>query len=208
MAKRTNDQGVIDPFDNRTWSGEEKDYFRAIDSALESKENRYISNGRPEHAAFLVHRFLTHADEVVRIYSGNLSRTHGDVDVYGHPSVVDAAYGFLKRGGRIKVVVQKPLDVPDGTASKDHPFARAASDQCKGSLVIKKVGSAEQALVPNYHWMVMDTVAYRLETDIENARAHANFGDPKFAEVLASAFDDILYENAATTLFDSSKDAA
>lgn len=201
MTKRTDDSRVVDPFDSRTWGAEDKVYFDAIDAALNDKDSRYISNGRPEHAAFLVHRFLTNAEETVRIYSGALSRAHEGVDVYGNPHIVRAAQEFLGKGGRIRVVVQNAVDSPNGERTEDHPFLRLVEGvqpqgEAKGSLVVKKEAQAFKeatSSLPAFHWMVMDESGYRLETDVKSAKAHANFGTPKVAMQLARLFDEILY---------------
>ena len=202
MTKGTDDNAVVDPFDPPTWGVEDKAYFDAIDAALENKDKRYISNGRPEHAAFLVHRFLKNAEQTVRIYSGSLSRSLDGVDVYGAAHIVEAAQAFLGRGGRIQIVVQNGVDSPSGESIEAHPFLRSAEGveqgegKRQGSLVVKKA-TVSNALTA-YHWMVMDESAYRLETDIESAKAHANFGTPKVATQLAQLFDELLYVSGET----------
>lgn len=192
MTRGTDNSGAVDPFDPTTWAAEDQAYFDAIDTSLKHKDKRYISNGRPEHAAFLVHRFLTYAEEVVRIYSGSLARTLNGVAVYGDSHIVRAASDFLGRGGQVRVVVQDGID-------KDHPFLGLARGvergTRKGSLVVKEAADADR--LPAYHWMVMDESAYRLETDVETAKAHANFGTPKVATTLARLFDE-LYEGGET----------
>ena len=199
MKKGTGDEGVVDPFDPATWAEEDEAYFDAIDAALKSRDKRYISNGHPKHAAFLVHRFLTHAVDVVRIYSGSLSRTLDGVDVYGNSHIVAVARDFLDRDGHIRVVVQNDVDLPSGENIEDHPFVSLVEGvQSKGSLVVKKAAGTRKDELPNYHWMVMDESAYRLETDVRNAKAHASFGAPRVAMQLAQLFDGILYEDGKT----------
>ena len=197
MTKGPDGKGAVDPFDPVTWGDEDTAYFGAIDVALRNKDKRYISNGRPEHAAFLVHRFLENAVGVVRIYSGSLSRTLNEIDVYGNPHIIAAAKDFLGKNGRILVVVQNELDLPSGGGIEDHPFVGLVKDiQRKGSLVVKRAGDTDG--LSDYHWMVMDESAYRLETDIKSAIAHANFGTPKVAMQLAQLFDSVLFENGQT----------
>ena len=202
MTRRSDDKGTVDPFDSKTWAPEDKAYFNAIDDALENADPRYISNGRPEHAAFLVHRFLENANKVVRIYSGGLTRSLDGVDVYGNSHIIGAARKFLRRDGRILIAVQNDIDLPSGGRIDDHPFVGSTKDHCMGKLVIKKAADTDK--LTRFHWMVMDKSAYRLETDVEKATAHANFGTPEFAAQLALKFDTDLYAGGET-LFEWSR---
>lgn len=49
----------LDPFDSSTWTEDERYYFETVEEVLEGRENIIISNGKPEHAVYLIRKFLT-----------------------------------------------------------------------------------------------------------------------------------------------------
>ena len=200
------DVGSPDPFDPNTWSEEQKWYFNTIENALAQGQDLRISNGKTEHAVFLVERFLSHADSSVRLFSGRLSRnTSEGVAVYANPHVLKAVRKALGSGVRIEIVLEEELDAEGGVPTK-HPFVRTALDLRKeGSLtglllLLKADPDALDDLRKHdfqFHWMTMDDRAYRLETDTENTIADVNFGQPELTGALNGIFGDVLLANAA-----------
>ena len=196
---------MIDPFDSTTWTKDEQDYFLAVDEALADSIDRLISNGKPQHAAYLIEKFLDHAQQVVRIFSGRLARTVNGVEVYGNDKILAAIDKLLKKGASLHIVLQQDIDLRTGETWTDHPVAQLASRLRKkgvmnGVLDIRKASKGSLAYLKDkdfpYHWMVMDESAYRLETDTKKAKAHANFGDDEMAGKLARIFDRLLFEQA------------
>ena len=196
----------IDPFDDTTWSEAERIYFNEVDRAFDVSEDISISNGRPEHAIYLIHKFLIHARSIIRLFTGSLSRTHNGVVAYANPHITEATRRFLRRpGSRFVIVTQDEVDVDDGQSPDDHPLVLAAKDaeragQLRGVL---ELGRASPEVVEFLreeevlqHFILMDNRAYRLETDPDQATAFVHFGDAGATNILSNVFDDILWSEA------------
>lgn len=195
---------ALNPFDDRTWDEHERLYFREIDLAQKKKLDMLISNGKPEHAAYLIDKFFRHAQSDVRLFSGQLSRTMGGVEMYGHPHIREAARGLFKRGCRMYIVLEDPIDAPNHDPDR-HPLVTIANElkerrhlHMDSLLDIRMADSKSTAFLEKHgylhHWMVMDDHAYRLETDTGTVKAHVNFNDEKAADALTSIFDNLLFD--------------
>ena len=192
-------QPTLNPFDESTWNQDERYYFEYIDRACDKRLNENISNGRVEHAAYIIWKFLTTATEHVRIYSGKLSRELNGVSVYGNPHIIRAMEGFLAEPDRrCQIVIAQELDVGQGETPRDHPIVRATQAMMdegtlRGDLEIRRAPAEGMAFLReknfNNHWMTMDDHAYRIETNRERAGAHVNFNHPRTADALMRLFD-------------------
>ena len=173
---------------------EESLYFGMIDRAMEAREDKVISNGRPGHAVYLIHKMFTEAHGEVRILTGNLSRTagNGEILAYSDPKIIDDAVSLVERGGRLSILVADGLDVDEGEPASSHPLFRALVD-VDGYKDKVEVGSYEPKTKEGepwpYHLAVMDRSALRVETDIDKNEAVVNFNDEKFATTASRMFD-------------------
>ena len=191
-------QSTLNPFDDSTWSSDERHYFEYIDHACESKLDEDISNGRVEHAAYIIHKFLTTATRHIRIFSGALSRTYNGVSVYGNECIIEAMETFLSQPDRrCWIVTADDLDVGLGETPRDHPIVRAieemrANDRLRGEFEIRRAPPDGLEFLRDRfdnHWMTMDDRAYRIETNLARAGAHVNFNHPRTADALVTIFD-------------------
>ena len=191
---------VLDPFNPNTWNERERAYFNAINEGLEGPRNLLFSNGKAEHAAYLIEKFLANAQKIVRIFSGKLTRNFNGVDIYMSAHIVDAARKLLDNQGEIKIVVQHEVDVERGTKWKDHPFLCACINAGMPEDSVRKISPDCIETLRNEgvlcHWMTMDDHAYRLEVDTTRAEAMVNFKDPEMVRPLASIFDNMLFPSA------------
>ena len=197
---------ALDAFDPTTWTDAERYYFANVDEALETARNVVLSNGRPQHAVYLIEKFFRNAQHVVRLFSGRLSRTYGGVSVYTNPRVVDAAADLVGRANcKLSVIVEEEIDVEPGQPVADHPLARMASalktrGEMRGRFEVRQASRTAIDFLRRkdycHHWMVMDRRAYRLETDTEQVKAHVNFGDSTTAGALVTIFDQLLYPSS------------
>ena len=187
----------LDPFDPQTWSEQERRYFGEVDAALVASSDLLISNGKPEHAVYLIEKFFTHAKESIRLFSGRLSRAIGDVEVYGNPKVGEAAEKLLANQGNVQIVLEHDIDVDDGVVWAEHPLIQIRDrlekeGRLTGQLEVRQASEESLTHLRRFnflnHWMVMDDRAYRLETDARKATAHVNFGDAEMAGMLAHVF--------------------
>ena len=199
----------IHAFRPETWDEEAKFYFNFVKDVMNEGRNVPFSNGRPLHAVYLIREFFLNAKDDMRIFSGSLAR-YSDRDddgpdshmaLYADPHVTDAIKKFLRKdGAKLKVVVDK-LDVDDGQM-ETHPLIHAvkslkASGELKGSCELREIdpGVAEYLRTQNYnyHMMLMDKSAYRVETDPDNFKAYVNVNDAEMTGSLIDFFDEVTY---------------
>lgn len=171
--------------------GEERLYFKMIDASLESREDRVISNGKPAHAVYLINKLLACARRSVRIYTGRLSRTFDGVLAYADPVIARSAITFLgKEGSELSIVIADEPDVEPGQPLRDHPFLKAILDaDIRGKLRVSKANEADRERF-QYHFIVVDDEAMRIEIDTEKAQAYVNFGNAPFGKQLRGVFDE------------------
>lgn len=198
------EQQTLNAFDSRTWSADERYYFEYIDRACAESLDENISNGRVEHAAYIIYQFLMNATRDICIYSGALSRTYNDVSVFGNARILGAVEEFLARPDScFQIVVEQPLDVGPNETAADHPVVRTVQAmkqdaRLRGQLEIRQAVSEGVNFLKakNFvnHWMTMDDRAYRIETNRESAGAHVNFNHPKTTFALRRIFDVKMFE--------------
>lgn len=200
---------MIDPFDEATWSEDERFYFTSVDEMMREGFSDDFSNGKPWHAVYIIAAFLREATQCVRLFSGRLIRaTPGGVAIYGQPHVVEAAKTLLTReGSELKVVLEDAIDVDDGCAPQSHPLLEGVHDleeggRLNGRLDVRRACKADLEFLREHnflhHLMVMDQCSWRLETDPDpsDVRARVKIGDQWGAKTFARVFDEVLFENA------------
>ena len=163
-----------------------------------SKQERVISNGKPEHAAYLLRKFFEKAEQHVRLFSGNLAQHMDYVPIFAAPEIIDAARTFLrKHGAKLSVVVAGDVEV------ETHPFIRGMREEAewgflRGSMTMAKASDEDAGF---FHFQVMDDRVCRVETREEGSsiKALVGFNDSDLCEVAVHAFDRI--HQRATPLF-------
>ena len=190
---------MLDPFNPSTWDKNEVAYFDSVKQAHAKSSEVLISNGKPEHAVFLLVMFLEHTKDTLRIFSGSLARNLRGVPVFENPKVIEAATSLFKQGCSIKVVLEGEIDVRPGQRWFDHPlFAAAEKAGTEDRCQIRKATDDSLAILRGAdlckHWMTMDETAYRLEHDPREAKAVVNFGKKDMARALATIFDNLLFK--------------
>lgn len=161
-------------------------YFAMVDRAWRNRENSLISNGRAVHAIYLLYTLIANAKSEIRLLTGTLAHTleedGGTYRAFGDPAIIDAASGFVARGGAMRILFTDPVADPGG-----HPFVSRIVEQVPdGGLALARTGEEWSAKDP--HFMVMDEDAYRFD-DAGSRQVLANFGDRKLSRELAKLFD-------------------
>ncbi|MCY4277365.1 MAG: hypothetical protein OXE81_05955, partial [Gammaproteobacteria bacterium] len=184
--------GIRSVFLNPT--DEERGYFGMIDKAAAMPSNEIISNGKPAHAVYLVHKFLESAQHTVKICTGRLARHMGGVLAYADPRIAEAAIRFLGKEDSeltIMVIDSDGVDVDVGQDEGQHPLILAL-DEARSGIVGKWKVLRRNSNIPSLgienHFMVKDGTAVRIEVDTDRAEAYVNFEDEKFGETLSSIF--------------------
>ena len=145
------------------------DYARQLHSALEHEKTYVTSNRNMAHAKVVVFLGICHAKENVLLLSHKLDWT-----LYGMPHFVEEVEEFLKRDGRMNVLVE--TDIPEG-----HPMMELAKRN--DNLSIQKVPENIVGKY-DYNFMVVDDVGYRFEHDRERPAAYVSFHDEEDAGMI------------------------
>ena len=170
---------IISIFDK---GAEENLYFGMIDRAAEASASRIISNGKAQHAVYLIYKFLETAERDLRIYSGKLAEHLNGVWAFADKTICNAAVEFLRRDGRntLNILVEERVE-------PSHPFLAALADA--GLLQQVKLAQVDDKLAPDFHFLLRDDAAFRVEIDKSKAEALVNFNDRRFGGKLRELFD-------------------
>ena len=179
-------------------SFEEQLYREMVDRAFKGNDPQSFSNGKPEHAAYLIGRFFDHARSTIRLYCGSLARAVNGVQVYASSDVIGSALDFLRRpNSRLLIVLENEIDA---RSRDDHPLLKAisvAEPHVRGTTRVYMNGvqmgdSGNPVKIP--HFMVMDQKGYRIEVDSRKVIASAKVNDVSQSQTLARFFDQVLVE--------------
>lgn len=179
-------------------SFEEQLYRDMVDRAFKGNDPRSFSNGKPEHAAYLIRQFFDHATSTIRLYCGSLARAINGVQVYASSDVIGSALEFLRRPHtRLLIVLENEIDAQ---SRDEHPLLRAiagAEPRLGGATRVytngvRMGGNGNPVTIP--HFMVMDQKGYRIEVDSRKVIASAKVNDLSQSQSLARFFDQVLVE--------------
>lgn len=203
-------KNLVNAFDRETWDDAEKGYFAYVDRVIAKRKNERFSNGWPWHAAYLIFKFLRHATDHVRIFSGVLVReTPQGVPVYGEPRIIEAACGFLEQpDAKLHIALEGPIDVPGGDPAR-HPLIEGVvrlkeEGLLQGTLEVRTMLPEAVELLRErgvlHHMMLMDERGWRLEVDPNpnDVKAIVNAGNAKEARALCRAFDTGIWGRGRT----------
>ena len=178
-------------------------YFKMIDAAAAARQDSIISNGKPAHAVYLLYTFLTNAKKNVKIYTGKLAQSFNGVLAYADPKLAEAAIRFLQKDeSSLSIIVADELDLSGTNSNEKHPFIeQILQSEPRGKFT---VSTAMENLSPplDFHFLVMDKGAFRIEMEPEQAKALVNFKNPDFADALSSLF--AIYEKSCKPLYATS----
>ena len=197
------------PVDEDFSVDKEQVYYECIEHLISQRRNVTVGNGKVEHAVYLIAAFLRHAEKIVRIFSGSLKQktdASPHVDIYADSDVISAATNFLRLPGTaLRILVEDQIDVDQGCRPTDHPLIAAVARQqhcgeLRGRLTVRQarkdllaeLDADNKRRLWGRHLLLMDEQAARWETHPEKFTADVNFGDKKFAKLLARVFDRVL----------------
>lgn len=176
----------VDPFDRLTWTDAESEYFTNVDIQFEASLPATISNGSAVHATYLIAKIFQKAKSTVHVLTGSLTRhsPEEDVDIWANKHLVKALGEFLERPGtRLEILSLKDIDQGKDT----HPVFMALKGMPKSRVGIYKANKIFEELdIP--HFMVMDGMSFRLETDTDKKKAVMELNNKKEAGKLESLF--------------------
>lgn len=180
---------------------EEQLYFDMIDRVAKDSSDQVISNGRPAHAVYLLHKFFEIAEQNIKIFTGRLSQAHDGVLAYANPKLADAAVNFLQKASTsLSIVIADRLDVAEGENGSNHPFLnRIWNSEPKGQFEVYEASKNESPILP-YHFLVMDGSAIRVEMNTEDVTAIASFNSSDLAAGLTSLYDAYVHDRRGREL--------
>lgn len=171
-------------------SRSDESYYEIIDRCARDKEDFPIQNGAPAHASYLLKTFFKYADSNVRIFTGRLF--HG---VFDNEDIRKEAVKFLQKGSDKKLTIaynKEPVDVAELLGESF--LLEIKSSNISGTVEVWKV--TDDIPHDSNHFAVMDRSAFRFETNHEDKKAIANFGDGKSAGTLTDVFEKILTKSS------------
>ncbi len=138
-------------------------YVQSVAAVADGKET--IQNKTPAHACIIISSLFAKAEKTVDIVCGVL-----DDIAYGDPEVIDGAISFVKRGGRLRIVLEQEV-----------PYARSKflSGLCASGIMSDielKVSAAEMITLYKFHFLLADGRHYRFQADRASFAATARFG--------------------------------
>lgn len=155
-----------------------------IDDCAATGKDRVINNGSSDHAAYLIEKFFSSAEDEVLIFTGELFPY-----AFGKDSVIEKAITFLKKTGRrIRVIFEFQDVTPDSIKKNPLISSIMNAKEIAGTLEVYDGRSFNGKV---NHFAVMDKKAYRYELEHQNSIAIANFGDHNFAKNLSELFEAI-----------------
>lgn len=196
---------------SNTTKTELETYYSVVNDFAINRTDQDISNGKPDHAVYLISKLFEVANDKVRLYSDHLThfvtdkKTGIKTDIYGANLVVAQLKSFLKKeGNKLDIVVENEIN-----KIAEHPLV-VAIDELKnnnelvGTVEIKQVQPvAIKWLEDNKftnHFMVSDDLANRVELDDnpDDYKAIANFNNAKKSKELINLFDNMHWKYATT----------
>ena len=207
-TNQTKEEQIV-PFDEHTLSDTERLYYKRVNHFFAHRVGKQFSNGSATHAVYLISQFLKRAQQEVRIFSGSLTRQTSDgVAIYSDPRLIHAAKEFLRKDGRLRVLLQSGLD-----GSKDeHPLVSALDEWKDKTFFLRSASDHSISFLEKeqflHHMAIMDETAWRIETKTRRDRqgklrsvdARVNLADPRGAKSLKKLFDVVLFQSGQSLL--------
>jgi hypothetical protein len=167
-------------------------YHDFVANLASNRINRTFLNSDEDHALEVLVQMFNNAQEIVRIFAGNLCDHVGNKDEY-----VIAISDFIERGGKVRILLNNYNEERIKTSKLFKRLAYYISDG--HDIIIKHTNIKPYAIVNGernfVHFTVSDETGYRIETDIENRTAECNFNNPESAKKIADFFDHILTQD-------------
>ena len=174
----------------KEWEKEQQSYRAYILSLATQDRDVIFYNSSEHHGAFVMGTMFSKAKDTVKIFAGNFSG-----HISNKPDYKKGLEIFLRKGGNVEILLQEEkfetLDKRPDIFQLLGIFKMLNHEQVKIKTHPFSVSNASKSEV---HFMVADGKMYRIEDDVDNFTAAANFNDPKTAKTLTNLFDEIFAE--------------
>lgn len=164
-------------------------YRTKIDRLISAADGSITLNGSTSHAAIVVERMLSRAQERVSIMTRYL-----DPLVYSDPMTLRAAIEFLRGGKKIRVLVDQ--------VEKDGERNEFGNLYAEGDIEVRQVPEPlRESIAINFS--VMDNKGFRLEKDESGATAVVSFGNDEVTDRLLVLFDKVWAQSQSVDVRES-----
>ena len=167
------------------------DYKAYVEGMAINPRNEVFFNSGPIHASIVMSRIFKYAQVNICIYSGGFTGAVSNDEDY-----LKYMESFLKKDGRLKIVVEKDLSHDENC--RVYELLR----RYKSKVDIKKTTARVISIETKkpLHFTVSGNNMMRLETGTDDYTAEVNFGDTKNAPRLRQMFDEIWDDQTSSAL--------
>lgn len=152
-------------------------YSTKIDRMISAADGTIALNGSTSHAAVVLERMLSRAQESVRIMTRYL-----DPLIYAESDTIRAAADFLRSGKSLRILVDQV------SSGKEAEAFELLADE--GDIQIRQVPDAFRKSIA-INFSLMDQKGFRLEKDESGATAVVSFGQDDLNKRLDVLFDKV-----------------
>ncbi len=199
-SKERDDSIALNLESNADLQEDLKQYEQLVRYCADNKIELPISNGDMEHAAIIFKVFFLVAKEEVVIYTGELYEGIFDAKEY----LINSAVEFLDRRDNAKIKIAYEHSVPKDTIL-NRKFIKTitANAKLRKQIEIWDVSKCEKKA----HFSVMDSSAYRCETNNQTRTAIADFGKETTAKAFYNDFIRITRDPNSTKIYPQNESA-
>lgn len=165
-----------------------ENYREFITYLSQNKIDRIFLNSDVEHAIEVFIKLFETANDTIRIYAACLSN-----EVTNDPRYIKALSDFIEKDGHLKILLNNFVKEKVLTSNLFKRLAYYVDE--KRNIEIKttkaKFYRTDDTEKKEIHFTVVDSISYRLETDIEKRTAVCNFNSEVIAKDMVAKFDDV-----------------
>ena len=175
-----------------TTDKELQSYKDAVSAYAREGRDFLFHNKGEEHALIICTSIFDNAQSTVRIVAGDLCRK----GVCDNTAYVNALRNFIgKTDTKLSIVLTTPAEKKEMMRSplffmlresKAYKDQRVVVKTSEGKLFMSKSANSSAETI---HFCTGDDHMFRIENDLDNCRAIANFGDKKTTKQLNDVFD-------------------
>lgn len=177
-----------------------KTYIEYISQLSYNREDKDFANSDEEHAIEVLVKIFEQSKEFVRIFARSLCNN----EVSNSPKYIAALSDFIERGGKVEIAINlyNEEDIRQSNLFKRLSYYLADGKHIQIYKTDAKPYLTNDPDKKEVHFTIGDSIAYRLETDIEKRTAVCNFNSPERANTLIVFFEKIKEASQVVNLQD------
>lgn len=177
-----------------------KTYIEYISQLSYNKVDKDFANSDDEHAIEVLVKIFEQSKEIIRIFAGSLCNN----TVSNSPKYIAALSDFIERGGQVEIAINS---FNEEYIKQSNLFKRISYYLTEDKQIHIYKTDAKPYLTNDIdkkevHFTIGDSIAFRLETDIDKRTAVCNFNNPERAKILIEFFEKIKESSQTINLQD------